>query len=73
MRHSTEYLYGIDPSDIMKMTYKIALQFKLDVGSELYYMLSSEPYKDQDTDRMFYVMKAITHTRKLLDELTNLD
>ena len=67
MTHSTYYLYGIEPHELMDMDYKTALQFKLDCGSELYNMLYND--RDKDTERMHYVWKAITHTRDLLEEL----
>lgn len=67
MTHSTYYLYGIEPHELMEMEYKTALQFKLDCGTQLYNMLYSD--REQDTARMHYVWKALEHTRGLLDEL----
>ena len=69
MTHSTYYLYGIEPHELMDMPYQVALQFKLDCGSELYNMMYQLPSREQDKDRMFYILKAITHTRELLAEL----
>ena len=67
MRHSTEYLYGIEPFEIADMPYKTALQFKYDCATELYNMLYLD--EEHDTERMYAVLKARTHTRELIDEL----
>lgn len=67
MQHSTQYLYGIEPHELIDMKYQTALQFKYDCCSELYNMLYEE--EEKDTVRLHYVWKALTHTKMLLDEL----
>ena len=69
---STWYLYGILPDELLAMPYKVALQFKLDCGKELFKLLYNTD-GEKDKDRLFHVQKAINHTRMLLDELQYYD
>ena len=67
MRHSTEYLYGIEPFELIDMPYKAALQFKYDCTKELYTLLQLDI--EPDTVRINAVLKARSHTRELIEEL----
>jgi len=67
----TEYLYGIQPKELDNKGYFKALEYKKTAGMKLYRSLFLKHDKTkEDSDRMFYVNKAIEHTRKLLDERT---
>ena len=60
----TEYLYGILPTELDGKEYWEALAFKVKEGQRLYeYLLDNGPQ-----DREFNCYKALTHTKKLLEE-----
>ncbi len=62
---TTEYLYGIKPSELDSHTYWSGLNFKIKEGTNLF----RELYKSkEDNERLFWVNKAIEHTRKLINE-----
>jgi hypothetical protein len=60
----TEYLYGIAPTELDNKEYWEALAFKVNSGQKLYeYLLEHGP-----RDREFHCFKALSHTKKLLEE-----
>jgi len=65
----TEYLYGIQPSELENKFYYEALAYKKEAGQRL---LKALYLKDDRTEeegvRLFFVQKAINHTQSLLDE-----
>ncbi len=62
---TTKYLYGIYQEELDAHTYWSGLNFKLKSGIELFRKL----YKtNEDNERLFWVNKAIEHTRGLVDE-----
>jgi len=73
MTKTTQYLYGINPSELENKFYKEALQYKLESGRHLHMKLYNETkaYGDETHRRLFYVQKAIQHTSMLLEEITN--
>jgi len=65
----TEYLYGIQPKELDNKGYFKALEYKKIAGMKLYRSLFLKHDKTkEDSDRMFYVERAIKHTGKLLKE-----
>jgi len=69
--HKTEFLYGLIPSDLDNKEYFTALHFKKEAGVKLYRQLFLKPDKTkEDSDRMFYVERAVRHTERLILERT---
>lgn len=68
MKNTTQYLYGIDPKELIGMEYKAALEYKKAKAKELFAHLFIH---NKDADRQFYVWKAREHTDNLLEELEN--
>lgn len=66
MEFTTQYLYDIEPKDLIGREYKEALEFKLESAKTLFAYLFIH---NKDADRQHYVWKAKEHTQKLLDEL----
>lgn len=68
---TTQYLYNINPKELIDMKYKQALEYKLFHAKELYHtmMLQKRNTSYNDDERSHYVWKAMIHTQKLLDEL----
>lgn len=66
MKHSTQYLYDINPSELRGMGYEEALEYKLAGAREVYRNLYSD---GEDYDRQFWVLRALEHTRNLIEEL----
>ena len=64
---TTQFLYGIDPEELASLKYYDALKLKKEKGKELYRKLYVGDIKEED-HRMFYVLKAVQHTEKLLHE-----
>ena len=62
---TTQYLYGIDVRELDNMLYWEALAYKHKKAMDLFRTLYMEM---QDETRIFYVNKAINHTKKLLEE-----
>ena len=62
---STEYLYGIKPEELVDLKYYDALKFKLDSAHKIFRELYIE---GKDPDRVFWVDKAVNHTRRLIQE-----
>ena len=65
---TTEYLYGIQPTELDNKFYYEALEYKLDKGSQLYRELYPNSKDKETNDRIFFVLKALDHTRELLEE-----
>lgn len=70
MTHSTFYLYGITPQDLIGKEYFEALEFKKEQGTNLYRRLYHTRRDNAEDVQMHYVLKALKHTQKLLDERT---
>jgi hypothetical protein len=69
MAKSTNYLYGVDPKTFMDLSYKEALNFKIDKAKELLGVLLEHGYMECDRYRVNYVYKAIKFNESLLKEL----
>jgi len=66
---STQYLYGIDPSELENKMYFEAMQYKYDACTRLYRTLwLKEKRTEEDNIRLFHVQKAQEFTKELLDE-----
>ncbi len=65
---TTKYLYDITPEELDGHTYWSGLDFKLKKATELFRELY---VANKDGDRMFYVNKAMEHTRELIEERKN--
>jgi len=67
----TLHIYGIEPKELEGMEYFAALLFKKEAGVKLYRQLFLKPDKTkEDSDRMFYVERAVRHTERLILERT---
>jgi len=67
---TTLYLYGCTPAVFQHKLYEEALEAKLEYGTKHYRRLFLKHDKTKDEqDQMFWVEKALSHTRKLLEEL----
>lgn len=64
----TKYLFNIEPEELDGLEYWDALRYKLEHALVLFKRLYETK---EDTDREFWVSKAIKHTRDLLDERSN--
>lgn len=71
MARSTQYLYGIDPSEIRDMRYEDALEYKLNHAKDLFARMTMDRMVKsyEDEERLHYVYKAMRHTQNLLKEL----
>ena len=66
---TTQYLYGIEPEELDNKYYFEALKYKLESGSKLYKSLYEiKEQTKKESDRTFWVLDAIDHTRKLIQE-----
>ena len=69
MRHNTQYLFGINPSELENKFYFEALQYKIDAAKKLhrclYELRNPTPC---ELDRKFYVIKALRHTERLMED-----
>ena len=70
MTKSTNYIYGISPSEFAHLPYSEALQFKYNAAKSLVKELYSEHYSSRDTERINAAYDAIGFNRKLIHELT---
>lgn len=62
---STKYLFNIEPEELDDLTYWDALDYKLAKGWDLFIDLYNNKH---DPERLFYVNKAVEHTRELKEE-----
>lgn len=69
MSKTSQYLYGLDATEFIDMTYVRALQYKIKSANTLNRKLSEVHYSDRDYDRSLDIDKAIKHNQMLLDEL----
>ena len=77
MKNSTNYLYDINPEELIGMEYYQALKYKLDQGRFLrhrIYTSLSDQHLDRVRakeleDRRHWVEKAIRHTENLISEV----
>ena len=65
---TTQYLYGIEPEELDNKYYFEALKYKLEAGGILYERLYKLEETKEISDRKFWVLDAISHTRKLIKE-----
>jgi len=68
---STKYLYNCEPIEFINMSYKKAIDFKLQQAKELIATLMSEHYTVRDDQRVKAVFKAIKFNTELLKELND--
>ena len=68
--HSTSYLYGITPQDLIGKEYFEALEFKREAGKSLYAYLYDKRRDNAEDVQMHYVLKALRHTEELIAERT---
>ena len=71
MKHSTKYLYDIEPSVLVNMSYMEALQFKLQACKDLTLKLLEPHYSKRDDERIIAIGKAEKFNRKLLEEIND--
>ncbi len=70
---TTQYLYGINPSELENKMYFEALQYKHEAGKKLFKDLYYTKNRDEKQEiRYHYVIKAINHTKDLLEERTEI-
>ena len=66
---TTQYLYGIEPEELDNKYYFPALKHKVETGKKLYkYIHNIENKTKEESDREFWVLDALNHTRKLIKE-----
>jgi len=70
MKHTTEYLYGISPKELISLPYMEALQLKLSSANELQDRLLKPSFMKRDDVRLLAIHKAIKFTTGLIEELT---
>jgi hypothetical protein len=71
---TTEYLYELDPYDLMDMKYKDALELKIYKGKELVAKLITDietkrEYQPEKERRLAKVLSAIKFNERLLNEI----
>ena len=69
MKHTTKYLYDLEPSQLIGMPYEEALKLKALSGRELLFKLVEPSYDVRDSVRMNAVQNAIKFNQDLLEEL----
>ncbi len=65
----TQYLYGINPKDFADLTYKEALNRRIESAQNLLRELLEEHYQTRDYARIGEIHKAVSFNEKLLKEL----
>lgn len=71
MKHTTQYLYNINPSKFSNMPYSQALQFKIDSAKKLIDDLQRVHYTQRDDERLNATYRAISFNYRLLEELSS--
>ena len=69
--HTSEYLYGIDPSTFAEMPYREAIEFKIKQTKLVIHELLEIDFMIRDDERLHAVIKAQSFNNELLDELDN--
>jgi hypothetical protein len=69
MRHSTQYLYDINPSEFTSMTYIKAIKYRIAKAKSLLDSLLLPHYSVRDDERINAVFKAIRFNESLLKEV----
>jgi len=69
MKHSTIYLYNIEPALLSTMPYKQAIKYKIQSAQQLLSQLLIPPYTERDDERISAVHKSISFNKQLLTEL----
>jgi len=66
---TTQYLYGVSPTEFSDLPYSIALQYKIGKASILIEELYEVSHPIRDDIRIHDIHKAIKFNAKLLEEL----
>ena len=69
MKHTTQYLYDLEPSQLIGMPYEEALKLKALSGRELLFKLVEPSYDVRDSVRIDAVQNAVKFNYALLEEL----
>lgn len=69
MRHTTPYLYDINPSVLSGMLYPNALKYKIEAAKVLRGKLLEPHFSERDDERINAVINAIKFNERLLEEL----
>lgn len=69
MKHTTKYLYDLEPSQLIGMPYEEALKQKAISGRELLFKLVEPSYDVRDSVRIDAVQNAVKFNYALLEEL----
>ena len=72
MTHSTQYLYGIQPTELISMFYPEALEYKVSSANVLLAKLLAPHYSVRDYERIADTNRAIKFNQSLLSELKEL-
>ena len=67
---TTQYLYGIEPSEFSDLNYVDAIVYKITAAHKLiHHLMYDFHYSDRDDERANKVHSAIKHNEGLLNEL----
>jgi hypothetical protein len=69
VKHTTDYLYDISPSELSNLLYPEALSYKVQAARTLIGKLIEPHYSERDDERLSAVIKAEKFNLKLLEEL----
>ena len=72
MTHSTQYLYDIQPTELISMFYPEALEYKVSSANVLLAKLLAPHYSVRDYVRIADINRAIKFNQSLLSELKEL-
>ena len=72
MTHSTQYLYDIQPTELISMFYPEALEYKVSSANVLLAKLLAPHYSIRDYVRIADINRAIKFNQSLLAELKEL-
>ena len=70
MKHSTTYLYGVEPSEFADLPYTEALIYKRNSAKQLISTLMDTHHSKRDEERVSAVFSAIKFNQQLLEEIT---
>lgn len=70
MVKSTQYLYGINAKELAQLSYKVALEHKIESANALLKVLFEPHHTKRDHTRITEVHKAIRFNENLLKELS---
>ena len=70
MKHTTQYLFGIETDELKDKLYPDALQFKKDSATKLlYHLVYDVKYSKDNDERISKIQDAIKHTEDLIKEM----